>query len=97
MLRQTHYHSPYLAIQATWHRGYWLSDMSMECFTGQHMRWSGFLGVPLLVITTLSMPLISLGLLLYHRGSLDLTSVRLRYGFIYSPYRSACKAQAFQG
>ncbi|KAL3155043.1 hypothetical protein ABBQ38_011563 [Trebouxia sp. C0009 RCD-2024] len=74
--------------RATWHRGYWLSDMSMECFTGQHMRWSGFLGVPLLVITTLSMPLISLGLLLYHRGSLDLTSVRLRYGFIYSPYRN---------
>lgn len=58
------------------------------------MRWSGFLGVPLLMISALSMPLISLGLLLYHRGSLDLTSVRLRYGFIYWPYRCASKARA---
>lgn len=76
-------------VQATWHHGYWLSDMTVKCFTGKHMRWSGFFGVPLLVITGLSMPVMSLGVLLYHRKSLDLISVRLRYGFIYQPYRSA--------
>lgn len=53
------------------------------------MRWSGFIGVPLLLLTGLSIPLVSLGILLYHRRALDDASVRLRYGFIYRPYRSA--------
>ena len=61
--------------------------MTVECFTGKHMRWSGFIGIPLLLVTGLFVPLVSLGVLLYHRRTLDLDSVRLRYGFIYRPYR----------
>ena len=61
--------------------------MTVECFTGKHLRWSGFIGIPLLLVTGLFVPLVSLGVLLYHRHTLDLDSVRLRYGFIYRPYR----------
>ena len=77
------------AMQASWHRGYWLNDMTVQCFTGRHLRWSGFLGIPLLLITGLFVPLVSLGILLYHRKALDQARVRLRYGFIYRPYRHA--------
>lgn len=61
--------------------------MTVQCFTGKHLRWSGYIGVPLLLLTGLGIPLVSLAVLLYHRHALDLTSVRLRYGFIYRPYR----------
>ena len=61
--------------------------MTMKCFTEQHLRWSGFIGIPLLLITGLFVPLVSLGILLYHRKRLDLDGVRLRFGFIYRSYR----------
>ena len=79
-----------MAVQATWGRGYWLSDMSVQCFTGAHLRWAGFLGIPLVLVTGLGIPLISLSVLLYHRKKLDQTKVRMKYGFIYQPYRYAC-------
>ena len=61
--------------------------MTVQCFTGKHLHWSGFIGVPLLVLTGLFMPLVTLAILMHHRRALDLTAVRLRYGFIYRPYR----------
>ena len=61
--------------------------MTVQCFTGKHMRWSGFIGVPLLLVTGLFVPLVTLVILMHHCHALDLTSVRLRYGFLYRPYR----------
>lgn len=76
-----------LALQATWPAGYWVSDMTIQCFEGAHLRWAGVIGVPLLLLTGVGIPLASLSVLLYHRRRLNLVPIRLRYGFMYQPYR----------
>lgn len=75
-------------MQAVWKHGYWLSDMTVECFTGKHLHWAGFIGLPLLLLTGLFVPIVTLGALLYHRKELDRLDIRLHYGFLYRPYRS---------
>ena len=51
------------------------------------MHWAGGIGVPFIVVTGVGMPLVLLSTLLYQRKRLDLVPVRMRYGFIYQPYR----------
>ena len=63
--------------------------MTVPCFTGGHMHWAGGIGVPFILLTGVGIPLVLLSTLLYHRKRLDLVPVRMRYGFIYQPYRHA--------
>lgn len=39
------------AVQANWHNGYWLPDMTVQCFTGWHQRLAIILGTPLMALT----------------------------------------------
>ena len=38
-------------VQANWHNGYWLPDMTVQCFTGWHQRLAIILGTPLMALT----------------------------------------------
>ena len=73
--------------QAAWAQGYWVSDMTLQCFTGLHLKWSMALGVPLLFLVCLVIPLLPAMLLMQHRRHLDSPSTRLSLGFIYHPYK----------
>ncbi|KAL0021752.1 hypothetical protein WJX79_003206 [Trebouxia sp. C0005] len=73
--------------RAAWAQGYWVSDMTLPCFTGLHLKWSMALGVPLLFLVCLVIPLLPALLLMQHRTHLDSPFTRLRLGFIYHPYK----------
>ncbi len=38
-------------VQANWHYGYWVPDMSVQCFTGWHRKLAIILGTPLMTLT----------------------------------------------
>lgn len=73
--------------QATWHRGYWVADMTQACFTGWHLKWSLALGAPLLFLVCLVIPVLPALLLVRHRKQLSAPSVRRNLQFIYQPYK----------
>ncbi|DBA81321.1 TPA: hypothetical protein ACH3X2_006929 [Trebouxia sp. C0005] len=73
--------------RAAWAQGYWVSDMTLPCFTGLHLNGSMALGVPLLFLVCLVIPLLPALLLMQHRTHLDSPFTRLRLGFIYHPYK----------
>ena len=38
-------------LQANWGFGYWMPDMSIQCFTGWHRKLAIILGTPLMTLT----------------------------------------------
>ena len=44
-------------VQANWHAGYWVPDMSIQCFTGWHRKLAIILGTPLMTLTWSAPPL----------------------------------------
>ena len=43
-------------VQANWHAGYWVPDMSIQCFTGWHRKLAIILGTPLMTLTWSAQP-----------------------------------------
>ncbi|KAL0042507.1 hypothetical protein WJX79_001789 [Trebouxia sp. C0005] len=80
----------YHNAQANWHNGYWLPDMTVQCFTGWHQRLAIILGTPLMALTWLVIPLLPAALLFFHRRNLDAPRIQLQLGYIYRVYRQAC-------
>ena len=74
-------------VQATWAYGYWLPDMSIECFTGWHLKLVWGLGIPLLLLCCLAIPLLPVLLLYHKRRSLTIPTTQSKLGFLYKPYR----------
>lgn len=75
------------AMQATWRWGYWVPDMTVQCFDNWHLPFSLGLGVPLLVLVVVGIPLLPTFLLVKHRRKLNTTAVKLRLGFVYTSYQ----------
>ena len=76
-----------LLLQATWKWGYWVPDMTVQCYGGWHLGFSVGLGVPLLLLVFVVIPFLPVFLLFRHRKRLFATSVKLRLGFIYHSYK----------
>lgn len=72
--------------QAAWAWGYWVPDMSIQCYTGWHLRIALALGAPMLLICSIGIPLLPVWLLFSQRRNLDSLSTKLRLGFLYKPY-----------
>ena len=72
--------------QATSPKGYWLPDMTVECWTGLHLFHALLPGVPLMIICVL-IPSLPVCLLWRGRKQLKADHIRSRLGFIYRPYR----------
>ncbi|DBA90089.1 TPA: hypothetical protein ACH3X1_003408 [Trebouxia sp. C0004] len=77
----------YHNAQADWHNGYWLPDMTVQCFTGWHKRLAIILGTPLMALTWSVIPLLPAALLFLHRGNLNAPRIQLQLGYIYRVYR----------
>ena len=77
---------PAADMQAQWPGGYWLPDMTMQCWTGAHRFHALLPGVPLSIICVL-IPSLPVLLLWRSRKQLQTNKIRSRVGFIYRPYR----------
>ncbi|KAL0038989.1 hypothetical protein WJX77_004333 [Trebouxia sp. C0004] len=67
--------------------GFWVPDMSVECFAGWHLKLSAGLGAPLAILGCVVIPLLPCLLLLHQRGHLDSPDVKRRLAFLYCSYR----------
>lgn len=77
-------------MQAKWARGYWLPDMSVQCFTGWHLKLVLGLGLPVGLLACVGIPLLPALLLFKHRQQLQTsTAIQARFGFLYRHYRYA--------
>lgn len=74
--------------QATARWGYWVPDMTVQCFQGWHTVLSLGLGIPLLLLVCVGIPSLPLALLYKHPQKLNTTAVQLRLGSIYTSYKS---------
>ena len=61
--------------------------MSIQCYTGWHLRVALALGVPMLLICSIGVPLLPVWLLFSQRKNLDSMSTKIRLGFLYKAYR----------
>ena len=73
-------------MQARWPGGYWLPDMTMQCWTGSHRFHALLPGLPLSIICVL-IPSLPVLLLWRSRKQLQTDQIRSPVGFIYRPYR----------
>ncbi len=74
-------------MQANWRQGYWVPDMTMECFGDWHRKLSIILGTPLMTLTWVIIPLMPTFLLFRHRFNLSAPQVQLQLGYIYRDYK----------
>ena len=68
----------------------YISEMSVECWTGSHLTEVLTVGIPSLIIWVFGFPLLALMLLLRHRKSLALVRTQIQLGFLYSGYEGRC-------
>ncbi|KAL0046985.1 hypothetical protein WJX82_003591 [Trebouxia sp. C0006] len=73
--------------QARARHGYWVPDMSVQCFAGWHLKLSAGLGAPLGLLGCVVIPLLPCLLLLRQCGHLDSPDVKRRLAFLYCSYR----------
>ncbi|DBA69633.1 TPA: hypothetical protein ACH3X2_012695 [Trebouxia sp. C0005] len=73
--------------QARARHGYWVPDMSVQCFVGWHLKLSAGLGAPLVLLGCVVIPLLPCLLLLRQCGHLDSPDVKRRLAFLYCSYR----------
>ena len=72
-------------LQDTASAGYWIPDMTNQCFHGWHLRWTGFVAVPGLLL--LSIPLAFAALLWRRRHELITDVCKQKLGYAYKSYR----------
>ncbi|KXZ43648.1 hypothetical protein GPECTOR_84g324 [Gonium pectorale] len=73
--------------KATWRHGYWVRDMSQQCYTGVHLRLYVPIGIAAVITLCFGPPLASLLLLWRRRDELGSKNVRQRYSFLYIRYK----------
>jgi hypothetical protein len=67
--------------------GYWVSNITQECFAGSHTKWALGMGVPAVAMWCVVVPVaMGLGLFLC-RARADSESFREHFGFLYCNYR----------
>jgi hypothetical protein len=67
--------------------GYWVSDITQQCFAGYHKGWALGLGLPSILLWCIAVPVaMGVGLFLC-RGKADQDSFREHFGFLYRSYR----------
>ncbi len=75
-------------LQATWKHGYWIRDMTQECFTGVHKSLYLPIGIVSTLVFCVGPPLTTFVLLWRHREKLQTdTHIKQRYGFLYHRYQ----------
>ncbi|KXZ42565.1 hypothetical protein GPECTOR_134g619 [Gonium pectorale] len=73
--------------KATWAYGYWIRDMSQQCYSGVHLWFYVPVGVAAVLLFSLMPPALSFVLLWRNRHELDDVGTVQRYGFLYSRYK----------
>jgi hypothetical protein len=74
----------------THRRGYWVSAIEQENFSGYHLGWALGLGLPSVVLWCIVVP-VAMGVGLYMcRSRADSDSFREHFGFLYRTYRHEC-------
>ncbi|KXZ43646.1 hypothetical protein GPECTOR_84g322 [Gonium pectorale] len=73
--------------KAAWRNGYWVRDMSQECYTGVHLRLYVPIGITAVLVLCFGPPLASLLLLWRRRAALSSKRVHQRYNFLYTRYK----------
>ena len=67
--------------------GYWVSDITQQCFAGYHWGWALGLGLPSVLLWCIAVPVaLGVGLFVF-RGKADSDSFREHFGFLYRSYR----------
>jgi hypothetical protein len=67
--------------------GYWVSDISQQCFAGYHKAWALGLGLPSTLLWCIAVPVaMGVGLFLC-QDKADRDSFREHFGFLYRSYR----------
>ena len=67
---------------------YWnTSDMSLKCFDGSHMRALLYVGVPGLVIWSITIPLITFSSLFFNREDLQNANMMIKYKMLFAGYK----------
>lgn len=67
-------------------QGYWVLDMSQECYVGWHKAWAFGLGLPVTLLLCGGVPIGLLWLLLGNKSRLTDKSFRGAFGFLYRNY-----------
>ena len=75
-------------LQATWHKGYWASDMQHVCFHGWHLGVSLGLGLPSLILLGIGIPMLFAFIVFRHRRALQEDFTREKLGYAYRSYKS---------
>jgi len=66
---------------------YWMNSfLNIRCWDGQHIKYALAVATPSICLWGIGLPTICLVYLIKYRQKLDLTSNRLRLGFIYNGY-----------
>jgi len=58
-------------------------DMTVECWSKEHLYWAIGLGVPMLAIYVVGMPVFALMFLFKNRKLLNTEGVRMKYMILY--------------
>ena len=67
--------------------GYWVSDITQQCFSGYHKGWALGLGLPSVLLWCFAVPVaMGVGLFLC-RAKADTDSFREHFGFLYRSYK----------
>ena len=67
---------------------YWnTSDLSMKCFDSSHMKALLYVGVPGLVIWSITIPLIAFSSLFFHREDLQNADTMIKYKMLFAGYK----------
>ncbi|KAG2446280.1 hypothetical protein HXX76_000869 [Chlamydomonas incerta] len=73
--------------QATWPYGYWMRDMSQQCYAGPHAAVYVPIGIAAVLLVCVAPPLASFAMLWRVRHTLDEPETQAIYGFLYLRYK----------
>ncbi|KAG2501446.1 hypothetical protein HYH03_001229 [Edaphochlamys debaryana] len=79
---------PYAELQqATSDSGYWMTNMDLACYAGEHATLYVPVGIVAVLLVCAGPPIASAILLYMHRDKLDERTTQLVYGFMYMRYK----------
>ncbi|KAG2501456.1 hypothetical protein HYH03_001236 [Edaphochlamys debaryana] len=79
---------PYPELQqAAWVRGYWMRNMDLACYAGEHATLYVPLGIVAVLLVCAGPPIASAVILYRHKDCLDDRRTQLVYGFMYTRYK----------
>ncbi|KAG2501455.1 hypothetical protein HYH03_001235 [Edaphochlamys debaryana] len=79
---------PYPELQqATSDSGYWMTNMDLACYAGEHATLYVPVGIVAVLLVCAGPPIASAILLYLHRDKLHLKKTQLVYGFLYTRYK----------